>query len=84
MKPTHDSKYWARVTRGLDFGDADRVNGVLFNRILWRGMMGNKPYPASLKRSSGREEHEDRNESRKRDSRPAEKKGVKKRDTRLD
>jgi hypothetical protein len=65
LKPTHDSKYWARVTRGLDFRDADHVDGVLFNRILWRGMMGNKPYPASLKRSSVREEHEDRDESRK-------------------
>jgi len=47
-KSTHDAKYWARVTRGLDFRDADLVNGTLYNRILWRGMMGNKPYPAAL------------------------------------
>ena len=46
-KPTHNAKYWARVTKGLDFSDADRVDSVLFNRILWKGMMGSKPYPVA-------------------------------------
>jgi YVTN family beta-propeller protein len=45
--PTPDAKYWARVTRGMDFTDADRVDGGVFNRILWKGMMGDKPYPAT-------------------------------------
>jgi DNA-binding beta-propeller fold protein YncE len=45
--PTPDSKYWARVTQGMDFTDADRVDGGVFNRILWKGMMGDKPYPAA-------------------------------------
>ena len=45
--PTPNAKYWASVTRGLDFSDADRVDGGLFNRILWKGMMGDKPYPAA-------------------------------------
>jgi hypothetical protein len=49
-KPAHDAKYWARVTKGMDFTDADRVDGAAFNRILWKGMMGNKPYPAGLAR----------------------------------
>ncbi len=44
-RPAHNAKYWARVTKGLDFSDADRVDSALFNRILWKGMMGNKPYP---------------------------------------
>ncbi|MGB9337427.1 MAG: putative Ig domain-containing protein [Candidatus Acidiferrales bacterium] len=47
LKPTHDAAYWARVTKGLDFRDADRVDGALYNRILWKGMMGNRPYPAA-------------------------------------
>ncbi len=47
-KPTHNAKYWARVTKGMDFSDADRVDPVLFNRVLWKGIMGNKPYPAAL------------------------------------
>ena len=45
--PTPDAKYWARVTQGMDFTDADRVDGGVFNRILWKGMMGDKPYPAA-------------------------------------
>jgi hypothetical protein len=44
--PTPDAKYWASVTRGMDFDDADLVNGATFNHILWRGMMGNRPYPS--------------------------------------
>ena len=46
-KPTHNARYWARVTRGMDFTDADLVDPAAFNRILWKGLMGNKPYPAS-------------------------------------
>jgi DNA-binding beta-propeller fold protein YncE len=45
--PTPDAKYWARVTAGMDFNDADRVDGGVFNRILWKGLMGDKPYPAA-------------------------------------
>ncbi len=47
LKPAHNAKYWARVTKGMDFTDADRLDPALFNRILWKGMMGNKPYPAA-------------------------------------
>ena len=46
-KPAHNAKYWARVTKGMDFTDEDRVDPADFNRILWKGMMGNKPYPAA-------------------------------------
>ena len=41
----HDAKYWAQVTRGMDFSEADRLDDVGFNRILWEGLKG-KPYPA--------------------------------------
>ncbi|MBZ5525496.1 MAG: putative Ig domain-containing protein [Acidobacteriia bacterium] len=58
LKPRHDAKYWARVTKGLDFSDADRVDGALYNRILWKGMMGNKPYPASLTATKAQTKHE--------------------------
>jgi DNA-binding beta-propeller fold protein YncE len=47
VNPTaNDAKYWARVTKGMDFRDADRIDDDDFNRILWRGIMGNKPYPS--------------------------------------
>ena len=45
--PRRDARYWARVTKGMDFTDADRLDSDDFNLILWKGMMGNKPYPAS-------------------------------------
>lgn len=45
-KPTHDAKYWAQVTKGMDFSDADLVVPAVYNRILWKGIMGDKPYPA--------------------------------------
>jgi DNA-binding beta-propeller fold protein YncE len=44
--PTPDAKYWSRVTRGMDFDDADLVDGAAFNHVLWKGMMGNRPYPS--------------------------------------
>ena len=48
-RPKHDAKYWARVTKGMDFTDADLVDPAEFNRILWKGLMGNRPYPPGLK-----------------------------------
>lgn len=44
-RPTKRMAYWAKVTRGLDFKVEDRLNGKQYNRILWKGLMGGKPYP---------------------------------------
>jgi hypothetical protein len=41
--PVPNSEYWARVTQGIDFTDADRIDGAVFNRILWKGIMGRSP-----------------------------------------
>jgi len=46
-RATHDARYWTKATKGMDFDDADLVDPVSFNRILWKGMMGNRPYPAT-------------------------------------
>jgi DNA-binding beta-propeller fold protein YncE len=45
--PTPNAKYWARVTKNFDFTDADKIDGGAFNRVLWKGIMGSKPYPAT-------------------------------------
>jgi len=50
-KPTHDAAWWEAQTKGMDFSDADRNDPETFNRIIWKGMMGNKPYPT--KRTGG-------------------------------
>jgi DNA-binding beta-propeller fold protein YncE len=47
INPTPNVKYWARVTKGMDFTDADKVDGGEFNRVLWRGIKGNQPYPSA-------------------------------------
>jgi YVTN family beta-propeller protein len=46
-RPTHSARYWERVTEGMDFDDADLLDPHDFNRILWKGLMGDKPYPAA-------------------------------------
>jgi len=48
IKPKHGAGYWAKVTAGFDFSDADRVPPVRYNRVLWLGLMGRKPYPVLL------------------------------------
>jgi YVTN family beta-propeller protein len=48
--PFHDAQpaaYWARQTRGFDWSQEDRVPAVPFNRILWKGLAGDIPYPAA-------------------------------------
>lgn len=46
----HDAQpaaYWARLTRGFDWSQEDRIPTALFNQILWKGLAGNRPYPAA-------------------------------------
>jgi hypothetical protein len=50
VKPKHDAKYWAQLTAGFDFSDADRVPPAKFNRVLWNGLMGGRPYPVMVGR----------------------------------
>jgi hypothetical protein len=44
-RPLHDSTWWAAQTQGIDFSIPDHLDTAKYNRILWEGMMGNKPYP---------------------------------------
>ena len=50
VKPRHGASYWAKVTAGFDFSDADRVPPARFNKVLWDGLMSGKPYPALMGR----------------------------------
>jgi len=43
--PQHTAQYWAERTAGFDFSEADRVPTAAFNRVLWKGLKGNGPYP---------------------------------------
>jgi DNA-binding beta-propeller fold protein YncE len=57
--PTHDAAWWEEQTSGLSFAQADHVDPQLFNRILWKGLMGDKPYPTVR---SGKDLRESRSE----------------------
>ncbi len=59
ITPKHDAAYWDGVTVGFNFSEADQVPPAQFNRVLWTGMMGNKPYPALRGRPSSRKDDDD-------------------------
>jgi YVTN family beta-propeller protein len=46
IKPRHSAAYWDKVTAGFNFAEADQVPTAQFNKVLWQGLMGNKPHPA--------------------------------------
>ena len=52
LTPTHDAAWWAEKTKGFDFSKEDRIDAARFNRILWEGLMGDRPYPARRTASS--------------------------------
>jgi DNA-binding beta-propeller fold protein YncE len=61
VRPKHDANYWAKVTARFDFSDADRVPPDQFNRVIWKGLMGRKPYPAIAGlRTTNRRDDDDR------------------------
>lgn len=41
----HNAVWWAENLKGFDFHDADRIDAEAYNRVLWRGIMGDAPYP---------------------------------------
>jgi hypothetical protein len=44
---THDAAWWAQKTKGMNFSKEDLNDPAVFNRIIWEGMMGGKPYPTT-------------------------------------
>jgi len=46
-KPTHDAAWWEARTKDFDFSQEDRVDPEKFNRVIWQGLMGDKPYPTT-------------------------------------
>ena len=46
MQPTHDAAYWAAATAQFDFSKEDNLGDPdAFNRIIWKGLKGDVPYP---------------------------------------
>jgi YVTN family beta-propeller protein len=60
IRPKHNAAYWDKVTAGFDFSEADQVPTGKFNRVLWTGLMGRKPYPALRGQAAGTKDDDDR------------------------
>ena len=45
LKPLHDAAWWAAQAKGMDFSTEDKLDTTKFNRLLWLGTMGDRPYP---------------------------------------
>jgi YVTN family beta-propeller protein len=43
--PLHDAAWWSEQSKGMDFSVEDHLDTAKFNRILWEGTMGERPYP---------------------------------------
>jgi YVTN family beta-propeller protein len=41
----HSPAWWAAQTKGFDFRGPDRIDSAKFNRVLWRGQMGDASLP---------------------------------------
>lgn len=52
MHSRHSGEWWAHAFAGLDFSREDANDPARLNRILWTGMMGDRPYPGTLKSSA--------------------------------
>ena len=44
-RPLHDAAWWAEQTKDFRFDKEDMNDEDAYNRVLWRGTMGDKPYP---------------------------------------
>ena len=45
-KPTHTAQWWAKRMSGQKFDKEDELDTADYNQTLWKGLKGNKPYPA--------------------------------------
>ncbi len=53
----HNAAWWQKRLGGMDYSEEDKLDTPRFNRVLWKGLMGDQPYPA---RRSGENLREDR------------------------
>ena len=41
----HDAAWWADRTKGFTFAKEDENDPAAYNKVLWEGTMGSRPYP---------------------------------------
>jgi DNA-binding beta-propeller fold protein YncE len=45
LRAQRPGSYWQKKLGGMDYSEEDKVDTPRFNLELWKGIMGNKPYP---------------------------------------
>jgi DNA-binding beta-propeller fold protein YncE len=55
VQSLHDAAWWANATRNFNSKRPDAIDSAAFNRVLWRGVMGSKPYPTPRSNRDDRE-----------------------------
>jgi hypothetical protein len=58
-KPLHDAAWWAEQTKSFRFDKEDLNDEGAYNRVLWKGTMGDKPYPTERSGADLRGNRED-------------------------
>jgi YVTN family beta-propeller protein len=46
-RPLHDAQWWAEKTKEFTFVKEDLNDADAYNRVLWEGTMGDRPYPTA-------------------------------------
>ncbi len=59
VKDKHPGSYWKRKLGDMDYDGEDKLDTNRFNLELWKGMMGNKPYPVERNGKDLRENREE-------------------------
>jgi len=64
LSSLHDGAWWANATKDFNFRRPDAINSAVFNRLLWRGVMGDKPYPIIRSREEDAHDNDESGGSR--------------------
>ncbi len=59
MRPLQGPAWWDAHTQGMDFSVEDRLDSTRFNSVLWRGTMGDRPYPTDRDKQDLRRNREE-------------------------
>lgn len=46
-RPARSAAYWIAQTRGFDFSEEDKVDPLVYNKVLWTGLMAGRSYPSN-------------------------------------
>ena len=58
MQSLHNGAWWANATRDFNFKRPDALDSGACNRLLWAGVMGERPYPVHRARRADNDEDE--------------------------